>query len=258
MNRTWVNMIVNRVVFVGVSLIALLLAGVPVHAQAPYSGSNGADSSQDHVVIDDFESYRDGGLPVKWKYLMSRQLHPLEPVHMRPKEKFYVVKDGDESVLRVYTEGEAVHLTMANEPDGFSWDLKSHPYLQWRWKAHELPPGAREDKKSLNDTGAAVYVIFSIEGVILKRPQTIKYTYSSTLPVGTIVDFGSLKAIVASSGRDGIGSWRTIKRDVASDYRAAFGKEPPRNPLSIRLWGDSDDTESRATADFDDITLVGK
>lgn len=257
MTRVVDYMAFNMPTLVGVVLIASLLTVPTAGAQASYAGSKDSGSTQDHVVIDDFESYQDGGLPVKWKYLMSRQLHPLEPVHMRPKEKFYVVKDGGESVLRVYTEGEAVHLTMANEPDGFSWDLKSHPYLQWRWRAHELPPGAREDKKSLNDTGAAVYVIFSIEGVILKRPQTIKYTYSSTLPVGTIIDFGSLKAIVASSGLDGIGQWRTIKRDVASDYRAAFGKEPPRNPLSIRLWGDSDDTESRATADFDDIELVG-
>lgn len=257
MTHTLVHMIINKAASVGVVLIAFLLAAPAASGQATYSGPNSTDAPQDRVVIDDFESYQDGGLPVKWKYLLSRQLHPLEPVHMRPKEKFYVVKDGPESILRVYTEGEAVHLTMANEPEGFSWDLKSHPFLQWRWRAHELPTGAREDKKSLNDTGAAVYVIFSIEGLILKRPQTIKYTYSSTLPVGTIVDFGSLKAIVASSGLDGIGKWRTIKRDVASDYRAAFGKEPPRNPLSIRLWGDSDDTESRATADFDDIELVG-
>ncbi len=258
MTHDSVTMVFGKAAFTTVFILNFLATVQISNAQAPFSRASSAVYSQDNVVIDDFESYEDGGLPVKWKYLMSRKLHPLEPVHMRPKERFYVVKEGGESVLRVYTEGEAVHLTMANEPDGFSWDLKTHPFLQWRWRAHELPRGAREDKKSLNDTGAAVYVIFSIEGVIIKRPQTIKYTYSSTLPIGTVVDFGSLKAIVASSGLDKIGDWRTVKRDVASDYRAAFGKEPPRNPLSIRLWGDSDDTESRGTADFDDIELVGQ
>lgn len=222
------------------------------------SGSPIPSEDQDSrpMVIDDFESYEDGALPVKWKYLHDNQLVPLTADHMRPKERFYVTQDGDNQVVRVYTDGEAVHLTMANEPDGFDWDIRTHPRMAWDWRALRLPPGAREDQDGLNDTGAAVYVIFSMEGFLFKRPKTIKYTYSSTLPVGTVASYGKLKVIVVSSGLDGLGTWQSIERDVVADYAQVFGGEPPERPLSIRLWGDSDNTEAVAEADFDNIRLL--
>jgi hypothetical protein len=207
------------------------------------------------ILIDDFESYQDRGLPTKWKYLYERSLVDLKPEYMRDNEKFFVVQERNNNVLRVYTDGEAVHLTMANEPEGFDWDVRTHPRLRWRWRAHRLPEGAREDKDELNDTGIALYVYFSIGGFLIPRPKAIKYTYSSTLPVGTVVTYGKMRVIVVASGADGMGEWMTIERDVVADYRQYFGDAPPDRPLSIRLWGDSDNTNTVAEADFDDIEL---
>ncbi|QXD13712.1 DUF3047 domain-containing protein [Rhodocaloribacter litoris] len=233
-------------------LLGFVLPPRPAEAQA------GVSLRMDHVIVlDDFESYADGALPVRWKYLHDRKLMPLEPRFMRPKERFYVVDEGQNKVLRVYTEGEAVHLTMANEPEGFDWDLRTHPRLRWRWRALRLPEGAHEDDERFNDTGVALYVYFRITGVaFLRRPEGIKYTYSSTLPVGTVVDYGKLKVLVVSSGADGIGAWHTIERDVVADYRRLFGTDPPDRPLSIRLWSDSDNTGTVGEADFDDIVLL--
>ena len=208
------------------------------------------------ILIDDFESYREGALPVKWKYLEDNNLVPLEPRLMRPREQWYVVTDGSNKAVRVYTEGEAVHLTMANEGGGFNWDIRSHPRLAWDWRALRLPTGAKEDKEKTNDTGAAVYVIFSIDGMVFKRPKAIKYTYSSSLPVGTVSTYGKLKVVVVSSALDGIGTWKPVVRDVAADYRRFFGEEPPARPLSVRLWGDSDNTGSIGEADFDNVRFM--
>jgi hypothetical protein len=210
------------------------------------------------IVLDDFESYRVGALPVRWKYLEDNQLVPLEPRLMRPKEQWYVVDDRGNKVVRVYTEGEAVHLTMANEADGFDWDITTHPILAWDWRALRLPTGAKEDREKTNDTGAAVYVLFSFDGLLFKRPKAIKYTYSSSLPVGTVATYGKLKVVVVSSALDGIGPWQTIVRDVAADYRRFFGEEPPARPLSVRLWGDSDNTDTIGEADFDNVRFLAR
>lgn len=212
-----------------------------------------AQSSQ--IVIDDFESYGNGALPVKWKAQLNGKLVPLTEQFVDDNEWFYAKQEGRRKFVRAYANGEAVHVSKENG-DGYSWDLKTHPLLAWDWRAEHLPEGAREDKDDRNDSGAAVYVIFSVDGFILKRPKSIKYVYSSTLPVGTVVNYGKLQVIVASSALDGTGQWLSVERDVEADYRRVFNEKPPSKPILIRLWADSDNTRSKATADFDNIKVL--
>lgn len=211
------------------------------------------DSTQ-RIVVDDFEQYESGALPSEWKFLRKRKLRTLKPEYMNEKEEFFVVEDGQNKFLRVYTEGEAQRITMGNEDDGFAWNTRTHPTLQWDWRALRLPEKAREDKGKLNDTGVALYVTFSSD--IFGRPKSIKYTYSSTLPVGTVVSYGRLKVIVVSSAQDGIGEWITVTRDIMADYRKVFRGRAPKKPLSITLWSDTDNTDGFGEADFDNIAFL--
>ncbi len=135
-------------------------------------------------------------------------------------------------------------------------NTRTHPVLSWDWRAIDLPAGAREDDDSRNDSGAGVYVLFSIDGRFIKRPKAIKYVYSSTLPVGTVVTYGKLKVVVVSSARNGAGDWEHIERNVVEDYRRLFGDEPPAAPLYIRLWSDSDNMGVISRADFDNVMLL--
>lgn len=208
------------------------------------------------VVVDDFESYSAGDLPTGWQYLVdNKRLEPFGPLYNAPREQFTIVSEGGNLFTRVYTEGEAMHLTLANGHAGFQWDAERHPVLAWDWRARRLPTGAREDVERLNDTGAGLYVVFKVDGFIIKRPKSIKYTYSSSLPVGTVVSYGSLRVVVVSSALDGYGTWQHIERNVMDDYRRLFNEEPPTRPVSIRLWGDSDNTGGFGEADFDNIRL---
>jgi hypothetical protein len=205
-------------------------------------------------MIDDFESYSPNGLPNHWTVIRKNgQSVPLAEAGMNSRERVYVVQEGRNKFLHVYTHGEAIHVDRVNGK-GIDWDIRQYPKLRWQWRAQQLPAGAREDNESFNDAGIALYVVFSTDA--LRRPRSIKYTYSSTLPVGTVVSYGRLKVLVASSGRDGVGDWTTVERDVAADYRRLFGGEPPHRPLSIRLWGDSDNTGAEAIADFDNLMLL--
>lgn len=206
-------------------------------------------------LIEDFQGYEAGDIPYEWMFLRNRQIIPLLPEHFAEKEKFYIVQEGGRKFVRAYTEGEAQHIILVandGEGGGFGWNLKEHPRLSWEWRAHRLPEGAREDR--VNDTGGAVYVTFGSDW--LGRPRSIKYTYSSGLPVGSVVRFGPLRVLVVDTALEGIGTWKTVDRDVVADYRQIFGGDPPNEPLSITLWSDSDNTNSVGEVDFDNIRLL--
>ena len=242
------------------ALFMLLLAVGPVFGQAadePPPAEAGAPrvAPPGAILLDDFESYRRGALPTKWHAQLNGDLVPLTSQFFNDREWFEVRREQRNGFVRAYTNGETVHLSMANDTD-FDWDTGTHPILAWDWRAVKLPNGAREDKDSLNDSGAGLYVILAVDGRFIKRPRIIKYVYSSTLPVGTVASYGRLKVVVVASGLDGAGRWQHIERDVAADHRELFGEPAPRRPLVIRLWADSDNTESVATSDFDNIMLL--
>lgn len=57
--------------------------------------------------------------------------------------------------------------------------------------------------------------------------------------------------IVASSGSHQLGHWVELSRDVAEDYRRAYGEEPG-SVTGIGVMTDSDNTASRAEAYYGD------
>jgi hypothetical protein len=232
------------------SLVILLLAVAAPLAlghqmrEAPFASSN-------RILVEDFMSDRPGDVPRRWKILDGRQLVPVVPAQWNERRSFRVVRENNRQFVRAQTQNGVARIIMPNDGDALVWNFEDHPKISWEWRAVQLPEGAREDR--VNDTGGAVYVTFDMDW--LGRPRSIKYTYSSTLPVGTVVNFGRLKVIVVSSGADGIGDWIRIERDVVSDFRRVFRGDPPSQPLSIALWSDTDDTRSSAQVDFDNIIL---
>jgi hypothetical protein len=91
--------------------------------------------------------------------------------------------------------------------------------IEWRWWVDSLVPTSRLDSKDGDDYAARVLVNFAFD-----------------------------------SGGDRLGSWRTHRRDLASDYRAAFGHEPP--PVtSVAFFTDADDTGTSALACYGALQL---
>lgn len=229
--------------------VLLVLAALPLPQAQAQTAPNGAAEER---VVDDFEANQAGAYPRDWRFITSsKEAQPLAK-QMNEQEKFYVVEERSNKFVRAYTSGEAQRITLRNDVD-FDWSLDRHPRLQWEWRARQLPEGASEKDK--NDAGGAVYVTFGSDW--LGRPISIKYTYSSTLPVGTVVEQGPLRVLVVDSAAEpGMGGWQTVQRDVIADYRQLFGGAPPNQPVSITLWSDSDTTGGEAEVDFDDIKLL--
>lgn len=209
------------------------------------------DTTETSVLLEDFESDKAGARPTNWRFMASkdRAFKPLEPF-MNEKEKVYIVAEGGNKYMRAYTEGEALRISLPASK--LNWRLSQHPVLSWDWRAVRLPAGASEN--NLNDTGGAVYVSFT-KTDWLGRPLSIKYTYSTTLPVGTVVSTGNVKIIVVSSGKNGTGSWVHVERNVIEDYTRLFGAAPPEDPFTVTLWSDSDDTKSVGEVDFDNLKI---
>ncbi len=215
------------------------------------------NSAAQSIVIEDF-SYNDA-VPARWRILDpgNRSALPLPDTVQRDDDYVEVVTMDGEKVLRVYTRDETVQVGRVVGEDGFDWDTRSHPVLSWRWRADRLPEGAQETISTLNDTGGAFYVSFDC-GDWLRRLCIIKYTYSSTLPVGTTASYGKLRVLVVSSAQDGMEKWVTIERNVREDYKALFGREAPARPLFIMVWGDTDNTHGVSDVYFDAIAIAAQ
>ena len=215
-------------------------------------GSERLAQAQTSRTVDDFESYEAGSIPDQWFRVNSKDDVRPARQSLEPGERFEVISENGNQFVRLYTDSEYIRFSKRNGKE-FKWSLRTHPRLQWRWRALELPEGASERRQ--NDTGGALYVTFGTDW--LGRPKSIKYTYSSSLPVGTVVSFGPLKVIVVESAREpGMGEWKTETRNVVNDYRQVFGDDPPNRPVSITLSGDSDTTNDESKVDVDDIELL--
>lgn len=209
-------------------------------------------SAQPSRVVADFERYEVGSIPNQWVRIKSRDdIRPAKNA-LESGERFEVLQEDENKFARLYTDGEYVRFSQRNGEE-FEWDLNTHPRLQWRWRALTLPEGASE--KGKNDTGGAVYINFGTDW--LGRPKSIKYTYSSSLSVGTVVSFGPLKVIVVASAEEPrTEKWKTQTRNVVNDYQQIFGEDPPDRPRAITISGDSDSTGDESKVDFDDIKLL--
>ena len=237
----------------GAMLLAMTLLGGGASPETwAQGGAHQNAPSAGPITVDDFERYDAGEPPDQWVRVNSETEVRSAEQAIGDGEEFAVVEQDGDQFVRLYTQGEYIRFSQRTGKE-FEWNLNTHPRLAWRWRALELPEGASE--KGTNDTGGAVYVTFGKDW--LGRPKSIKYTYSSSLPVGTVVSFGSLTVIVANSAVEPHqGAWQSVQRDVASDYRQVFGEKPPRRPVSITISGDSDSTNGVSKVDIDDIRLL--
>lgn len=224
-------------------------------AQPQTGGCESIASSSNCKLIDDFESGTPGDLPKSWRTTDSRDLVPLKQ-KIKSKQNVYVREKDGNQFARIYTDGTAFRVVRSHKQD-LNWDVQKRPYLRWSWRAKGLPEGGNEKYDRSNDTGGAVYVTFSTDW--LGRPKSIKYTYSSSLPVGTTVDYGPLQVlVVASEAEQGLDEWVTHERNVVEDYKRLFGDDPDNTPLALMMWSDSDTLDETATIDFDDILLLSQ
>ena len=240
----------------------LLLSFVPVTAPAAQNdGAVTPPPSNACFQIDDFEGYQAGDTPSDWRTNKGRNLVPADQQTMTDGHQYRIQSEGGNTFVRATMKNYAYRLIKLSGKHFPKWNTSDCPVLAWRWRVNDYPEGADETDEDNNDMAAAVYVTFGRDW--LGRPKSIKYTYSSTQPVGTTASYGPLKVLVVASAADGspVGEWMSRRRNVVEDYKNLFGEAPEDDtPVGIQLFSDADGGSSRtAVADFDDVrTLEGR
>ncbi len=151
-------------------------------------------------------------------------------------------------------------------------------WLQWEWKAIGALPQADNADSQRDDAPLRLLVAFdgnksklslkeklTFEMANLISGQempyaTVMYIWSSKNAVNTVLNnahTSRLKMIVVDSGWDNLGEWRKHERDLAADYKLAYG-ETPGNVIGIALLTDTDNTKSEVRALYGDIELLRK
>jgi hypothetical protein len=119
--------------------------------------------------------------------------------------------------------------------------------LTWQWRVEEPVPGATLRDPARDDSAARFFVVYGRRG-LLTQPRMIFYTWGNEEARGAAWPSrvsGRMHIIVLRNASDGVGRWIGEQRDLAADYRAAFGGNPP--PVSgIGFMIDTDDTGARA------------
>lgn len=155
-------------------------------------------------------------------------------------------------------------------------DIRQYPLLRWRWKIAAPLKTADMTQKSGDDYAARIYVMFDypIEKLPfgtrtkLKLAETfygqkiptaaLNYIWDNNHPVGTIQPnpyTDRARMIVLRSGATQAGQWVTETRNLAQDFRAAFGEDAP-DVVAVALATDTDNTGESAVAWYGDIEFL--
>ena len=154
-------------------------------------------------------------------------------------------------------------------------DPAATPILAWRWKAMRLPARGDLRTKAGDDCAARLYVAFDLPlaelppadrfGVAVARvlygrdvpAAALCYVWATRAPVGTFAPnafSGRVQMVVVESGKAGLGRWHDYERDVAADYRRAFGAGPP--PVKgVIVSTDTDNTGETAETYYGDVSF---
>ncbi len=152
-------------------------------------------------------------------------------------------------------------------------DPGTYPLLHWRWKVDELVAKADNAQKHLEDAPARLVVSFDgdmekltpqdrmlFDNVRLLTGQqmpyaTLMYIWGNRAPREKVIPnkhTSRVRMIVVESGRDKLGSWQDVTRNVVEDYRRAFGEEPGQIS-AVAIMTDTDNTGSKVHAYYGDI-----
>jgi hypothetical protein len=86
---------------------------------------------------------------------------------------------------------------------------------------------------------------------------TLIYVWDAKAPVGSVIVHprsDRIRKIVVESGTSGLRTWRSYRRDLAADFRLAFG-EAPGALQALALMTDGDNTQSQLATWYGEITL---
>jgi len=190
------------------------------------------------TVLENFEAYSNEAFPSKWRCRSDEA-----------RKIYRVESEGGNRFLRAYADKQAFQIGLEH-----IFDPRQQRRLTWRWRVRKLPQGADERDANKHDSAAQVYVVFDNQ----YWPRILKYIWSSELPAGTHFTnplYSRGQVIVLRNGQSQKDRWFEEEVNFYEDYRRLFAAEPGK-VQGIGILTSSDSTQSVASADYDDFTLL--
>lgn len=240
--------------------LAVLLAFIAGCALAP------TDAAPDVVALPYVRSFSGNPegetLPPGWQpWILSRFKRPTE---------YRLTNERGRTVVRARAQNSASGLVYP-----LLLDPVTYPLLHWHWKVNELIARADNTQKHLEDS--PVRLVVSFDGDMDKVPlhdrllfdsvrvltgqqlpyATLMYIWENRAPRETVIPnrhTSRIRMIVAESGRDKLGAWQQVTRNIIEDYRHAFGEEPGKI-IAVGIMTDTDNTGDNAYAWYGDIAF---
>ena len=222
-----------------------------------FFGSSRADSAQ---PVPSSTPVRDTSATgnCRWKTIPPEAFVPLS--RSSGKVSYYTVRSDPDSVPFIHADYVPPAATVQL---GFRFSETESPVwkIEWDWRIDRAPHGSSELLKEKNDSGASVYLVFRDA----LKTYVLKYLYSSTLPVGTVISNPSsnplqkMFMIVAGSGKNGaLGTWEHVMPDFQSDFKRLFATGKCPSVSGIGILSDGDQTGSHVVAGYRNFCVCGK
>lgn len=154
-------------------------------------------------------------------------------------------------------------------------DPEARPIVAWEWRVLRAIEGADNTSRIADDAPARLLLFFDGKADELPvREQmlrdtarlltgqevpyaTLIYVWENRQPPGTVIPHhltSQVRMVVAGSGPERLGRWKSFERNYVDDYKRAFGRAPGRL-IGIGILTDTDNTQSVIEAYYGDIEL---
>jgi len=186
-----------------------------------------------------------------------------QPLSKLKRDTAYTLAKEDGRTVLLATADRSASLYVTR----FEPSLSVPATLSWRWKTDALVPGADNRDKNLEDAPLRVIVEFDGDHATLPAAErggfmranlpyaVLMYIWSDHVAVGSVITSAHtsrVKMLVIASGEGGLGSWQSVRRNLAEDYRHAFGAAPGPM-LGVAVMTDTDNTGTKAVGQYADI-----
>ena len=198
---------------------------------------------------------------------LPRAWQPWSLSRLKKLSQYELVRDGKGIVMKATARNSASGLIHR-----LNVDPSVYPVLTWKWKLSDLPPVTDD---SPDDSPVRVVVSFGGDLEKLSFSDRMFYTnfrlftghqlpyaalmyiwgtHSQLDSITPIKQTDRIKRIVVARGRDGLGQWQELTRDVREDFRRAFGEEP--GPIvSVGIMTETDESARGVEAYYGDISF---
>lgn len=153
-------------------------------------------------------------------------------------------------------DGASVHLRSVRSSFGLERgvdvDPGEMPFLTWRWKVAQVPPGGDFRHATTDDQAAQLLIAFADRRIVT-------YLWDSTAPRGTVQSASAIPlvhifAVVCESGVAQANRWIAESHNLAADYERAYGRAAP-HVKGIRIQINSQHTGTTAESYFGEVAF---